>query len=91
MLRMTRAMRAELVLVVAVLALAVPVSAQAFVPANPAVPQGNSAATTTTVGWSGRDIGLAIVFGAATVLVAVGLVELTRPHDHGHRHTPTTA
>ena len=87
-----RAMRMVLVLVVAILALAVPMTAQAFVgPPNPAVPQGDAASTTTTVGWSGRDVGLAIVFGATTVLIGVGLVELTRLHDHGHRPTPTTA
>jgi len=89
MLRMTRAVRMLLVLAVAVLALALPAAAQAFVPPNPAVPRGNE--VTTTTGWSGRDVGLALVCGAATALVAVGLVELTRPHDHGHRPTPTTA
>ena len=68
-----RAMRMLFVLVVAILALAVPMTAQAFTgPPNPAVPQGDAASATTTVGWSGRDVGLAIVFGATTVLIGVG-------------------
>jgi hypothetical protein len=82
----------RMLLVVAILVLAVPMTAQAFTgPPNPAVPRGDAVSTTATVGWSGRDVGLAIVFGATTVLIAVGLVELTRLHDHGHRPTPTTA
>jgi len=84
-----RAMRMVLVLAVAVLALALPTTAGAFVPPNPAVPRGTE--VTTTTGWSGRDVGLALLCGAATALVAVGLVELTRTHDHGHRPTPHAA
>ena len=84
-----RAMRMLLVLAVAVLALALPTAAQAFVPVNPAVPRGTE--VTTTTGWSGSDVGIAILCGAATVLIAVEIVELTRVHDKGHRPTPTPA
>jgi len=83
-----RAIRMLLVLVVAVLALALPTAAQAFIPPNPAV---HHAEATSTVGWSGSDVGIAILCGAATVLLGVGIVELTRLHDQGHRPTATPA
>jgi hypothetical protein len=81
-------MRMLLVLVVAVLALAVPATAHAFIPPNPTV---HHAGAMSTVGWSGSDVGIAILCGAATVLLGVGIVELTRLHDQGHRPTPTAA
>ncbi|HVN60541.1 MAG TPA: hypothetical protein VMT59_04715 [Gaiellaceae bacterium] len=84
-----RAMRMLLVVAVAVLALALPTAAGAFVPPNPAVHY--KAQPTSTVGFSSRDAGVAILCGVATVLLAVGIIELTRVHDQGHRPTPTTA
>ena len=84
-----RAMRMLFVLVVAVFALALPAAAGAFVPPNPTVHY--KPAATSTVGWSGSDVGVAILCGVATVLLCVGIVELTRVHDHGHRPTPTSA
>ena len=81
-----RAMRMLLVLAVAVLALAVPATARAFIPPNPTV---HHAEATSTVGWSGNNVGIAILCGAATVLLGVGMVELMRLHDQRHPPTPT--
>ena len=77
-----------LVLVVAILALAVPMTAQAFTGPNPAVPQGMRLDQRDRR-LERQDVGLAIVFGATTVLVAVGLVEL-RVRTTA-RPTPTAA
>ncbi len=62
-----RAMRMLFVLVVAVFALALPAAAGAFVPPNPTVHY--KPAATSTVGWSGSDVGVAILCGVATVLL----------------------
>jgi hypothetical protein len=86
MKRWSHMLRGWFVVAFALLALALPAAAAAFVPTNPAVPKGDPTAAVQPSGFSRADAWIVLGVAAGVTLTGLALGEFVRPHDRGRHH-----